>query len=172
MATTRRGIPGRRMPMHFKSRSLVREIDVAVGQSMAKGRISPWWTRGSFVRHIALSAFAPVSLCGRHVGTVTSSPMPSIVGFACPTCVKVWTEALAAHNLVVESRNEAYIATVADEFAALVNSGNVAGLALRWKEFADRPLVRHAVHDSLGARGVDLGRALSFAQSAANSSRA
>ena len=89
---------GRRIYTWRTRRELFDEIDERLRGHIENGASSPWWGEGVLVRHIVLGLLEPVSLCGRFVGSVSSTPMVTLVGKPCNACRRRWNRVMNEMN--------------------------------------------------------------------------
>ena len=148
--------PGRRVGGLKDRREINSEIDLLLTERLAKGGARPIWGAGAFTRHMVLGIFEPVSLCGRYVGAISTEPMPTLIGVACPKCVRRWNAAMDVHNAEIEAANEKAITDLADELDTLLGAGQLDAFLDRWKKMSENRPLRTAVKDRLDERGVEL----------------
>jgi hypothetical protein len=153
---TPRRVVGKRIATATKMNGVHTDIAERLGRNVAGGMHSAWWAEGAFVRHIALGLFEPVSLCGRWVGSINSSPMPTPIGMTCRRCVRVWNEATALNNIAIEAANERAIQPLVDQFDALVGDGDEEAAKQLWRDNERQGALRRKVVERLDERGVDL----------------
>lgn len=149
--------PGRRIAPLWKMGTVRRDADSLIAKKLADGLTSPVWAAGAFTRHIAFGFFQPVSLCGRHVGSTSTEPMPTPIGVACPTCIRVWNRAMDVHNETVDETNESAISEKADEFDTLIGSDDVDAVRTQWTDlFLNNRRLALLVRERLQERDIDI----------------
>lgn len=135
---------------------LRRETVKMLTDQIEKGLQNPWWGEGAFVRHVALGLFVSISLCGRHLGAVNSSPMPTLIGVPCRKCMRIWNRTMTAYNVEAELRAQDVIAEKAHLFTDLILTGEGARVIEEWNALYELMALRDAVVDRLKDKGIDL----------------
>lgn len=143
--------PGRRIAAPW-DREARAELDAVIS---AKTAMSPLWGKGMFSRHIVLGFFEPVSYCGRYVGDISTSPMPTLIGVVCPTCARVWNRAMDVRNARIEAGNRDVITRYRAQFVDLYEAGDLEDFRALWrKEVRDNKALRDGLEPELAERGI------------------
>lgn len=154
--TTRSTTPGKHIASRSRRRQVNDEIAVLLAKKLADGQTNPWYGQGLIVRHIAIGLFEPVSLCGRYVGDVNSSPMPTLIGLLCRRCSRVWEREVAISDALVDVENEKFISARVAELVAFAAATDTMAFAENWNRLIDTPALRKAVRPRLIAAGIDI----------------
>lgn len=157
---TTRFAPGSPAYTRGTKRSFRKEAEELLARRLESGYSHPTWGAGLFQRHIVFGIFEPISLCGRHVGDVSTEPMPTLIGVPCHRCISMWNRAMDVHNERIEATNEAAISSFADKLDDLIGDGDLDGFRSAWRELNDQRPLQRAVTDRLIERGIDVDAAL------------
>jgi hypothetical protein len=145
--------PGRRIAAPWDREVNADLIDLSRKRTIG----SPLWGSGAFVRHIVFGFTEPVSYCGRHVGAISTSPMPTLIGAVCRACLRRWNSAMDLYNAEVDAKNAATVTGFRAQFVDLFEAGDLVEFRDLWtKTVTDHRALFTSLSDELGSRGIDV----------------
>jgi hypothetical protein len=80
----------------WKGKDIEQEVQDILIKKFNEGSFRSWFGAGSLTNHIALGLFTPLSICGRHLGEISSSSIRTPVGRMCGACKKTYEKAFLA----------------------------------------------------------------------------
>jgi hypothetical protein len=122
--------PGRRIAAPWDREVNADLIELSIKRTIG----SPLWGSGAFVRHIVFSFTEPVSYCGRHVGSISTSPMPTLIGAVCRACLRRWNSAMGLYNAEVDAKNAATVTKFRAQFVDLFEAGDLVEFRELWTQ--------------------------------------
>lgn len=147
--------PGARLAPVW-NRKLTRQVKAELAVRITKKTTGhPLWGKGAFVRHIVVGFFQPVSYCGRFVGDISTSPMPTLIGVSCRSCNRLWNTAMDIHNATVDATNAAYVTTFRAQLADLHDAGDLVEFRRLWyEELGEKKAFRAMLRTELAEHGI------------------